>query len=66
MHGHARVTENFYAMSNLNILWGEWFIQDKAYSRKAEAHNKKKLDASDYHTVLLLSLRVTLLLLVFT
>ena len=44
VHGHARIAENFYkffyTMSNFNILWGEWFIQDKAYCGKAEPHNK--------------------------
>ena len=53
MHGHARVTEIFYAMSDLNILWGEWFIQDTAYSRKTNHTTKMKVDARDYHTRLL-------------
>ena len=38
--GHARIAEYFYTMSNLNILWCEWFIQDKAYSRKTKPYNK--------------------------
>ena len=42
VHGHARVTEIFYTMSNLTILWGELFIQDKAHSRKAEPYNKNE------------------------
>ena len=25
VHGHGRVTEIFYTMSNLNILWGSWY-----------------------------------------
>ena len=43
-------------MSNLNILWGEWFIQDTAYCRKTKHTTKMKVDARDYHTRLLLTL----------